>query len=107
MADGTVTIRQGDMRPIYGGVRAATGQTVRLTSAPQWTLEDASGATVQSGPVTGYTMGSLAEVEAWATVSAASLNPGFYRLTFEFNLMSSDGIARVMHPVVTVIVECA
>lgn len=105
MADGVVRLRQGESRPVFGGVSAPTGSTVTIQGAPTYTLYDSTGGVKLSGSVTGYDAGAQSAVRAWTSVDATSLAPGSYTLAFRIAALGSDGVTRVCEPTALVVVE--
>ena len=90
MYDATVTLRQGEIRPLYAQANAAASDTLTIQgapaapySAPTFTLLDATGNPVAGFlsvtiPAGNYQSGALAAPLLWVMLNTGGLNPGVY-----------------------------
>ena len=107
MYEASITLRQGEIRPVYGQAIAAPTDTVTILnapgspySAPTFTLLDSSGVAVTgfSGvtiPGANYQGTALAAPLLWFVLNTTGLNPGAYVARFVFAVRSTqDGLTR-------------
>ena len=107
MYDANVTLRQGEIRPLYAQANAALSDTLTIQgapaspySAPTFTLLDATGTAVAGYagvPIAAgsYQSGALAGPLLWHIVDTSGLNPGVYIARFVFAAQSTlDGLTR-------------
>ena len=107
MYEASITLRQGEIRPIYGQAITALNDTVTILSAPgspysapTFTLLDGGGAIVPgfsgiSLLAANYQGTALAAPLLWFTLNTNGLNPGAYVARFVFAVRSTtDGLTR-------------
>ena len=107
MYDANITLRQGEIRPIYGQAIAASGDTVTIQAAPSapytapaFTLFDSAGVPVSgwnniSIGAASYQAGAQAAPLIWAMLNTSGLNAGAYVARFVFAVRSAqDGLTR-------------
>lgn len=107
MYDANITLRQGEIRPVYGQAIAAPGDTVAIQaapsapySAPAFTLFDSTGAALGgwnnvSVSATNYQSGALPAPLIWFMLNTGGLNAGAYVARFVFAARSTqDGLTR-------------
>lgn len=107
MYEASITLRQGEIRPVYGQAIAAPNDTVMIVSAPTipysapaFTLLDGLGRAVAGFdgvaiPATSYQGTALAAPLIWFVLNTNGLNPGAYVARFVFAARSTaDGLTR-------------
>lgn len=101
MADATVTLKIGDVEPLFGVATADTG-TFTISGTPTYALTTEDGTAVASGNTTGHDAGASASVECWYTLSTVGRTAGWYKLVFTLVVTGSDGIVRTYHPTIRI-----
>ena len=108
MYDANVTLRQGEIRPLYAQANAALSDTLTIQaapatpySAPTFTLLDATTGIAVAGYTSiailagSYQSGALAGPLLWHILDTSGLNPGVYIARFVFAVQSTlDGLMR-------------
>ena len=107
MYEATVTLRQGEIRPLYAQATATQGDTLTFQAAPSapytaptFALLDNTGTPVSGFDsvaigTANYQGTALASPLLWFTLNTSGLNPGAYVARFLFAVRStSDGLIR-------------